>query len=106
MVEVVARQHLLVEEVAERAMTAVVEEAGEAQGLLDNGGGRRVREDVAQRAVDAPRKEAGEVHGAEQVDETRVLRGREHPPRRLQLVDAAQPLQPAVVEEVLLTGAL
>ena len=99
MVDAPAHQDLPVEEVAEGPVADVVEKAGQSQCLLDTGRRRRVREGGAQRLVDAPREEAGEVHGAEQVHEPRVLRRREHPPRRLQLVDAAQPLQPRGVEQ-------
>jgi predicted metal-dependent hydrolase len=45
---------------------------------------------------------ARQVHRAKGVLETRVLRGREHPPCALQLMDPAQPLQPSGVHEVLL----
>src|SRR2546428_14189506 len=44
----------------------------------------------------------GEVHGAQGVLKPGVLRGRENPPRTLQLVNAAEPLQPGAVDQVLL----
>ena len=45
---------------------------------------------------------AGEVHGAQGMLETRMLRRGEDPPRALQLVDAAQALEPRGVDQVLL----
>jgi hypothetical protein len=69
-IEVPASQHLAVEEVAERTVANVVEQSGEAQGLLDERRRRHVTERVAQRPVDATREEAGQMHGAEQMRET------------------------------------
>ena len=48
------------------------------------------------------RKLAGQVHCTEQVDKARVLRAGEDPPRALQLVDAAETLQPGTVEQLAL----
>src|SRR5256714_13242089 len=42
------------------------------------------------------------MHGTEGMLEARMLSAGEDPPGRLQLVDATQPLQPWVIEQVLL----
>ena len=42
------------------------------------------------------------MHGTQCMLEARVLPAGEHPPCRLQLVDATQSLQPGVIEQVLL----
>ena len=91
---------LLVAEVAERAVAEVVEQAGGAQGLLDQRQRRRTGLDLGEGGVHLPRQLAGEVHRAEAVGEAAVLRRGEHPPRALQLVDALEPLHPGVVDDV------
>ena len=93
-VDVPLRQHLVVEKVAERPVPDIVQQARETQGLLDQGRRGRVRKGRTQRRVNSARKETGEVHRAKQVHEARVLCAGEHPPGRLQLMHAAQPLQP------------
>ena len=94
------QQVLLVAEVAEGAVAEVVQEAGHAQGLLDQRQRRRARLDLRQGGVHLPRQLAGEVHGAQAVGEAAVLGGGEHPPRALQLVDALEALHPRVVDDV------
>ena len=94
------QQVLLVAEVAEGAVSEVVEEAGHAQGLFDQRLRRRARLDLGQRGIDLPRQLAGQVHRAQAVREPAVLRGGEHPPRALQLVDALEALHPGVVDDV------
>src|SRR5207244_10037772 len=47
---------------------------------------------------------AAQVHGAERVLEARMLAAGEDPPGGLELVDPPQPLQPWVIEQVLLSG--
>ncbi len=48
---------------------------------------------------------AGQVHGAERMLKARVFGGGEYPPGALQLMDPAQPLQPGVVDQLLLGGS-
>ena len=57
-----------------------------------------------QRRIELLREPAREVHRAERVLEAAVLGGGEDPARRLQLRDAAQPLHPRGVDDVLLGG--
>ena len=87
---------------AEGAVADVVEEAGQAQRLHDQGLRRRLGVQVAERRVEVARPLAGQVHGTHGVLEARVLGGGEDPPGALQLVDAAEALQPGMVDHVLL----
>ena len=56
----------------------------------------------AQAGIQRTGPQPGLVHDAEAVGESRVLGGREDPPSTLELADAAEPLEPRRVEEVLL----
>ena len=47
---------------------------------------------------------AGQVHRSQGMLESRMLGGREYPPRALQLVNAAQALQPHGIDQILLGG--
>ena len=100
------RQHVVVEEVRERAVPDVVEQPGHPQRLDDQALGRDGlagrRERRAQARVERARPQAGLVHDPEPVREARVLRGREDPPGALELADPAQALEPGRVEQVLL----
>jgi len=103
-VDVPAVEIVLVEEVAERTVSDVVEKPGHAHRLLDQRHRGRAAVRGRQRGIEVAGPVTGQVHRAKRVLEARVLGGREHPPRALQLVDAAQPLQPRGVDEVLLRG--
>ncbi len=59
-----------------------------------------------QARVQRSRPEAGLVHDPEAVGEARMLGRREDPAGALELADAAQPLEPRGVEQVLLGGVL
>ena len=100
--QLVVHQEVVVEEVAERAVTDVVEEPRRPQELLDQRGRRRVGEGRAERGIEVLGEPAGQVHRPERVLEAAVLGGRVHPARRLQLRHAAQPLHPRGVDQVLL----
>ena len=104
-------QHVVVEEMGERPVADVVEQAGHPQRLDDEALGRdaarRPRASVAAQArIERARPEAGLVHDAEAVGEARVLGGREDPAGALELADPAQPLEPGRVEQVLLGDVL
>ena len=103
-------QDMVVEEVGERPVPDVVEEPGHPQGLDRQALRRdrlvRVRERRPQARVERPCPEARLVHDPEAVGEPRVLGGREDPAGALELADAAQPLEPRRVEQVLLGGLL
>ena len=104
-------QHVIVEEVGERPVPDVVEQAGNAQRLDHEPFGRdRALAGRQQRSpqarVERTGPQAGLVHDPEAVRETRMLGGREDPARALELADAAEPLQPRRVEEVLLGDVL
>ena len=104
------RQHVVVEEVGERSVPDVVEQAGHPHRLDDEAlrgqrlAGRGQRR--AQARVERPGPQAGLVHDAQAVGEARVLGGREDPAGALELADPAQPLEPGRVEQVLLGDIL
>ena len=104
------RQDVLVEEVRERSVPHVVEEARDAQRLDDEPLGRDALAGRAQRraegGVERPGPEARLVHHAQAVREPAVLGGREDPARALELAHAPQALHPRGVEEVLLGRVL
>ena len=95
-------QEVVVEEVAERPVSHVVEEPGHAEELLDERRGRGVGEDRAEGRPQLLREAAGHVHRAERVGEPAVLRGGEDPARRLELRDPPEALDPRGVDQVLL----
>jgi len=98
-------QVVLVEEMPERAMPDIVEEAGHPQGLFDTGRRGRIARNLLQVGIQLPRPLPAEVHRAERVLKTGVFATGKHPPCRLELVNPAQPLQPWMVEQVLLGRA-
>ena len=106
------REHAVVEEVRERPVAHVVEEARDPERLDDEALGwerlvrRERRQRAPQRGQQRARPEPCLVHDAEAVREPRVLRRREDPARALELADAPQPLEPGGVEEVVLGGVL
>ena len=105
-------EHSVVEEVGERAMAHVVEQARDPERLDDEALGREGlvrrerRQGAPQRGQQRARPQPRLVHHAEAVREPRVLRGREDPARALELADPAQPLEPRGIEEVVLGGVL
>ena len=113
-----ASQHVLVEEVGERAVADVVQQPGDPQRLdherlgRDRVLGRRALrpragvERFAQRGIEGGAPQAGLVHDAQAVREAAVLGRREDPAGALQLADAAQALHPRRVEQVLLRDGL
>ena len=106
------RQDLVVEEVGERAVADVVEEPRDAQRLdhqplgRDGLAGRERAERRPQARVQRAGPQPGLVHHAQAVGEARVLGGREHPARALELADPAQALDPGGVEQVVLGDVL
>ena len=94
MVDLPRVEVVLVEEVAERSVPNVVEQAGDAHRLLDQSERRGRLAAGAQSWVKVARPLACQVHGTQGVLEARVLSCGEHPPRALKLVDATQALQP------------
>ena len=103
-------QDVLVEEVGERSVPDVVEQAGHPQRLDDQAlgrdAGRRPRAGSRAGSGRATAPRARLVHDAQAVGEARVLGGREDPARALELADPAQPLEPGGVEQVLLGDVL
>src|SRR5206468_8814189 len=63
---------------------------------------RRVRDDRLQEWIEVTGEPAGDVHGPERVDKPAVLGGRVNPPGALELEDAAEPLDPGRIDQVLL----
>ena len=105
-------QELLVEEVGERPVADVVEEARDPQRLDDQPlgrdrlAGRDRRQRGPQARVQRARPEPRLVHHAQAVGEPRMLGGGEDPARALELADPSQPLDPRRVEEVVLGDVL
>ena len=111
---------MVVEEVGERSVPDVVEQAGHPERLDDEpfrrdrlagpgpgpgrAGGRG--EGHPEARIERPRPESRLVHDAEAVREAGVLGGREDPAGALELADPAQPLEPGGVEQVLLGDVL
>ena len=91
-----------VEEVAEGAVSHVVQQGGQPHERLDVAAAGRLGANLPQAVVKAVDRPAGQVHGAEHVLEPRVLGRRIDPPGRLQLVDLPEPLQPRVIDNPLL----
>ena len=100
--EAEARQVVLVEEVAERAVAHVVQQPRHAQHLLHQRRRRDVCIVVAQGRIEVAGEPPGVVHRPEGVLEAGVLRPGEDPAGALELVDVAQPLHPPAVEDRLL----
>ena len=98
-------EDVLVEEVGERPVSDVVEQAGDPQRLDDQALGRDAARPTAARValearVEAARPQAGLVHHPQAVGEAAVLGRREDPAGALELADPAQPLEPGGVEQV------
>ena len=103
-------QDVVVEEVCERPVPDVVQQPRHPHRLDDEPlrWGRLAETDQRgpKAGVQRPCPQPGLVHDPETVREAGVLRGREDPPRALQLADPAQALEPCGVEEVLLGDVL
>ena len=102
MVDVPRVEVVLVEEVAEGSVADVMEQPGDPHRLFHELRRGNVGQRDLQRRVKVLGPLARKVHCTERVLKARVLRGRKNPPRALELVDAAQPLQPRRVDQVLL----
>ena len=103
------REHVRVEEMRERPVADVMEQARDAQRLDDQPLRRRgagAGEGRSQGGIEVARPQAGLVHDAQAVREPAVLGGREDPARALELAHTPQPLHPGGVEQVLLGGVL
>ncbi len=93
-------QKVRIEKVPERTVAHVVQQGGEAHERLDVAARGQVGAHRLQTVVQSARRSARQVHGAEHVLEPRVLGRREDPPRGLELVDLAEPLEPRVIDDV------
>ena len=85
-------------------MAHVMQQPRHAQRFLHTGEGRHIAHHSGQIGIEPAGPFAAQVHGAQRVLKARVLSAGEDPPGRLELVDAAQSLQPRVIEQVLLRG--
>ena len=101
-VQAVVGQEVLVEEVAERPVAHVVQQGGHPHQRLDVAAAGHVGADLAEALVERRDRPAGQVHRPEHVLEPRVLGRGKDPPGGLQLVDLPQPLDPGVVDDLLL----
>ena len=95
-----AAEEVLVEEMAERAMADVVQQAGHPQQRFDIAPAGDVGADIAQAVVELGDGPAGQVHHPQHVLEAGVLGGGIDPPGGLQLMDLPQPLHPGMVDDL------
>lgn len=95
-----AVQLVVVEEMAERAMSDVVDERGDAQEFFDEGGRGKVGHGVAQKGIQVSRESSGHMHGAQRMHEPRMLRRWIHPAGALELINVTQPLNPGRINQV------
>jgi hypothetical protein len=83
-------------------MAEVMQQSGHSQQALDispTGYRFALREaGVAEALIQRRDSTASKMHDAEDVLEAGVFRSREYPPRRLKLVDLAQPLNPGMID--------
>ena len=101
-VQPVVGQVMLVEEMAERAVPHVVQQGGQPHQRLDVAAAGHVGADLAQALVERRHGPAGQVHRPQHVLEPRVFGRGKDPPGGLQLVNLPQPLEPGVVDDLLL----
>ena len=95
-------QVMLVEEMPERAVAHVVQQGGQAHQRLDVAAAGHVGADLLEALEQRRHRAAGQVHGPQHVLEAGVLGRGKDPPGGLQLVDLPQPLQPGVIDDLLL----
>ena len=101
-VQAVVGQKMLVEEMAERPVAHVVQQGGQPHERLDVAPAGHVGANVVEAVEQRRDRPAGQVHRPQHVLEPRVLGRGKDPPGRLQLVNLPQPLQPGVVDNLLL----
>ena len=100
--QAVPAEEVVVEEVAERAVAHVVQQAGDPHVLFHVVGGRAFfAQHLAERGVQAAGEGAGQLHGPQAVLEAAVLRRGIDPAGALKLEDVAEALEPGGVDEVL-----
>ena len=100
--QAVLAEEVIVEEMAERAVADVVEQAGDPHVLFHVVGGRTLfAQHLAERGVQAPGEGAGQVHGPQAVLEAAVLRRGIDPAGALKLEDVPEALEPGGIDQVL-----
>ncbi len=94
-------EEAIIKEMAVRTVTDVVNEGRDAHQAVDIGLRRHAfgTAGFAQGRIQMQRRAAGQMHGSEHVLKSGVLGTGIDPPGALKLVDAAEPLQPRVVDE-------
>ena len=101
-VQPVVGQKMLVEEMSERPVAHVVQQGGQPHERLDVAAAGHVGADLAQALVEHGHRPAGQVHRPQHVLEPRVFGRGKDPPGGLQLVNLPQPLEPGMVDDLLL----
>ena len=101
-VESVVGQEVLIKEMPERTVAHVVEQSGHAHEGFDITSAGQVGADFPEARVEPLDRLSGQVHRPEDVLEPGVLRRRVDPPGGLQLVDLPEPLDPGMVDDLLL----
>ena len=93
--QAVLAEEVIVEEMAERAVADVMQQAGDPHVLFHVGRGRALLpQHLAQRRVQAPGEDPGQVHGPQTVLEAAVLRRGIDPAGALELKDVPEALEP------------
>jgi hypothetical protein len=95
-------QHIVIKEMAERAMTRIMEHGCYPEKLLDISLGRTVFCGFTEGGIEMTGKTARHMHRSEGVLKATVFRRRVDPPGRLELVDIPETLHPWGVDQVLL----
>ena len=93
-------EEMLVEEVAERPVAHVVQQARHPQQRLDIAAAGGVGARLLQAGIESLGGPAGQVHDPDHVRKPRVLGRGIDPPGGLQLVNVPQPLHPRIVDDL------
>ena len=101
-VQPVVGQKVLVEKMPEGAVPDVVQQGGQPHERLDVAAAGHVGANLAEARVEGRHGPAGQVHRPQHVLEPGVFGRGKDPPGGLQLVNLPQPLEPGVVDDLLL----
>lgn len=95
---------MIVEEVAEGAVSDIVEQAGDTNEAFDAGAGGHISAGFAEGVIPCVDCDGTEMHDSQNMLESHVLCRWEDPPGRLQLVNLPESLYPGMVDEFLFSG--
>ena len=98
--QAVARQIMLVEEMAERAMANVVQQAGQSHQRFDISAAGHVGANFLQAVIQPRDGPARQMHDAHHMLKPRMLGGGKDPPGGLQLMNLPHPLDPRMIDDL------